>query len=60
MRDMRALRSPLDMISGIAPSQSHQDDLFIPVYAEGIIGLRTAIWVVSMIGLVMVLLAAVA
>lgn len=34
--------------------------MYVPVYAAGIIGLRTAIWVVSMIGLVMVLLAALA
>jgi uncharacterized MAPEG superfamily protein len=33
--------------------------VYVPVYAAGIIGLRTAIWVVSMVGLVMVLLAAV-
>ena len=31
---------------------------YVPVYAAGIPGLRTAIWVASMVGLVMVLLAA--
>lgn len=33
--------------------------VYVPVYAAGITGLRTAIWIVSMIGLAMVLLAAV-
>jgi uncharacterized MAPEG superfamily protein len=34
--------------------------VYVPVYAAGIIGVRTAIWTVSMVGLVMVLLAALA
>ena len=34
--------------------------VYIPVYAAGLAGIRTAVWTVSIIGLVMVLLAAVA
>jgi uncharacterized MAPEG superfamily protein len=32
--------------------------LFVPVYALGLIGVRTVVWVVSLIGIILVLLAA--